>query len=39
MKTMILRRLALVCFILIAASVTGAAQGRWESLGQQEVDF
>ena len=39
MKTMILRRLALVSFILIAASVAGAAQGRWESLGQQEVDF
>ena len=39
MKTMILRRLALVSFILIAASAAGAAQGRWVSLGQQEVDF
>jgi hypothetical protein len=40
MKTMI-RGLTLVSFILIAACVAGAAQspGRWELLGQSEVDF
>jgi hypothetical protein len=39
MKT-IMRGLTLVSFILIAASMTGAAQSdRWERLGQREVDF
>jgi hypothetical protein len=40
MKTMI-RGLTLVSLILLTACMAGAAQspGRWESLGQQEVDF
>lgn len=39
MKTIILRGLTIVSFILIAASVAGAAQAHWQRLGQQEVDF
>jgi len=40
MKT-IIRGLTLVSLILLTACVAGAAQssGRWESLGQREVDF
>ena len=40
MKT-IIRGLTLVSFMLITVCMAGAAQspGRWESLGQREVDF